>query len=195
MGHFDQIALAQQLESHELMEFRRIAAHVYKMNKRFERSMELSKKDGLWSDAMQTAADSADQSLAEGLLQYFVQNKQEECFAACLYTCYELIRPDIVLELAWRNSLMDFAMPYMIQTFREYHDALAEIKQKFDSQEKAAAEAAEAAKKAKEEASGSDPTMMGAMFNPMGAPMLAIAAPGAYIPAAYPQGMNGYGGF
>jgi len=201
-GHFDQIALAQQLESHELMEFRRIAAHLYKLNKRFERSMELSKKDGLWADAMQTAADSLQQELAEGLLQYFVQQKQEECFAACLYTCYELIRPDVVLELAWRHALMDFAMPFMIQTFREYHDTQAELKQKWADKEKEVAEAAEAARKAKEEAGGSDPSMGVGMFNMAGGGMpLAIAPPQYGYGMQQPMGMgmggmqqmNGYG--
>jgi len=196
-GHFDQIALAQSLENHELMEFRRIAAHLYKLNKRYERSMELSKKDGLWADAMQTAADSNDVPLAEGLLQYFVAQKQEECFSACLYTCYELIRPDVVLELAWRNGLMDFAMPFMIQTFREYHDNLAELRKKFDDKEKEAADAAAAAQKAKEEQGGADPNMGMGMYNPMGQTMLAIAAPGQYMQAGYgaPMGgqMNGYG--
>ena len=31
MDHFDNIALAQRLEKHELLEFRRIAAHLYKV--------------------------------------------------------------------------------------------------------------------------------------------------------------------
>lgn len=188
-GHFDQIALAQQLEGHELMEFRRIAAHLYKLNKRFERSMELSKKDGLWADSMQTAADSGDQALAESLLQYFVDEKNEESFAACLYTCYELIRPDVVLELAWRHKLMDFAMPFMIQTMREFHENIKGLQQKMEAKEKEAAEAAEAAKKAKEDGVA-DASMMG-MYNPMGPPLLALTAPvGMMPPSAYPS----YGG-
>ena len=32
-----------------------------------------------------------------------------------LFTCYELIRPDVALELAWRNNYYDFFMPYIIQ--------------------------------------------------------------------------------
>lgn len=191
-GHFDQIAQAQSLENHELMEFRRIAAHLYKLNKRYERSMELSKKDGLWADAMQTAADSTDVPLAEGLLHYFVEKKQEECFAACLYTCYELIRPDVVLELAWRHSLMDFAMPFMIQTFREYNDTLADLKKKWADAAAAELAAAEAARKAKEEQGGADPSM-GMGFNPLGQQQyLAIAGPQGYG-GGYPQQMNGMG--
>jgi hypothetical protein len=92
---------------------------------------------------------------------------------------------------------MDFAMPFMIQTFREYHDNLAELRKKFDDKEKEAADAAAAAQKAKEEQGGADPNMGMGMYNPMGQTMLAIAAPGQYMQAGYgaPMGgqMNGYG--
>jgi len=40
---------------------------------------------------------------------------KKECFASCLSTCYDLIRPDVALELAWKNNMMDFAFPYLLQ--------------------------------------------------------------------------------
>jgi clathrin heavy chain len=83
-------------------------------------SINLSKKDKLYKDAMETAAESKDAETAEELLQYFVEIGKKECFAACLYTCYELLRPDVILEMAWRNGLQDFAMPYLVQVMREY---------------------------------------------------------------------------
>ena len=46
--NFDTIALAQQLEKHELLEFRRIAAYLYKSNNRWAQSVELCKKDKLY---------------------------------------------------------------------------------------------------------------------------------------------------
>lgn len=82
--------------------------------------MTLSKQDRLYKDAMETAAESRDTSVAEELLQYFVESGHKECFAACLYICYDLVRPDVVMELAWRHQLSDFAMPYMVQFTREY---------------------------------------------------------------------------
>ena len=39
--NFDNIALAQRLEKHELIEFRRIAAYLYKGNNRWQQSVEL----------------------------------------------------------------------------------------------------------------------------------------------------------
>lgn len=46
--NFDTIALAQKLEKHELTEFRRIAAYLYKGNNRWKQSVELCKKDRLF---------------------------------------------------------------------------------------------------------------------------------------------------
>lgn len=40
---------------------------------------------------------------------------KKECFAACLYTCYDLIRADVAVELAWMHGMMDFAVPYLMQ--------------------------------------------------------------------------------
>jgi len=58
--------------------------------------------------------------VAEELLAYFLDKKAFDCFAACLFQCYDLLHPDVILELAWRHNIMDFAMPYLIQVMREY---------------------------------------------------------------------------
>ncbi|CAH0713601.1 unnamed protein product, partial [Brenthis ino] len=117
--NFDTIALAQQLEKHELTEFRRIAAYLYKGNNRWKQSVELCKKDALYADAMEYASESRQPEVAEELLDWFLERNNYECFSACLYQCYDLLKPDVVIELAWRHNIMDFAMPYLIQTVRE----------------------------------------------------------------------------
>jgi clathrin heavy chain len=114
------LALARTLEKHELLEFRRIAAQLYKQNSEWQKSVELSKSDDLFKDAMQTAAESGNADVVEELLRFFVGKGDAECFAACLYTCYDYVKPDVVLELAWKHSLTDYAMPYLIQAIREY---------------------------------------------------------------------------
>jgi clathrin heavy chain len=45
-----------------------------------------------------------------------------------LYACNDLIRPDLVLELSWRNGLNDFTMPYMINMLSQQTKELALIK-------------------------------------------------------------------
>ncbi|KAL0187390.1 hypothetical protein M9458_019060, partial [Cirrhinus mrigala] len=63
-------------------------------------------------DAMQFAAESQDGALAQDLLRWFVEEGKRDS--------YDLLAPDVVLELAWRHGLVDFAMPYFIQVMREY---------------------------------------------------------------------------
>eukprot|EP00746_Dinoflagellata_sp_MGD_P067668 gnl/MRDRNA2_/MRDRNA2_27935_c0_seq2.p1 gnl/MRDRNA2_/MRDRNA2_27935_c0~~gnl/MRDRNA2_/MRDRNA2_27935_c0_seq2.p1 ORF type:complete len:1218 (-),score=298.35 gnl/MRDRNA2_/MRDRNA2_27935_c0_seq2:236-3889(-) len=136
--NFDQIGLAQKLEKHELLEMRRIAALLYKKNKRYKQSIDLSKQDKMFQDAMETARDSGNQELAEALIQFFLEGKDKECFAACLYTCYQLIRPDMVMGLAWQHGYTDFAMPYLVQCIREFTsrvDALDKKDKKKDEEE------------------------------------------------------------
>jgi clathrin heavy chain len=118
--NFDNIQLALTLEKNEMIEFRRIAAYVYKGNNRWKQSVELCKKDKLYKDAMEYVAESADSALAAELIAYFIEIKNNECFAATLFACYDMLEPDVVMELAWRNNIMDFAMPYMIQVMKEY---------------------------------------------------------------------------
>jgi len=82
--------------------------------------LEISKADKLDEESVKTASESNNTEIAEDLLRYFVQTKNSHSFAAALFTCYDLVRPDVVLELAWESKMMDFAMPYMIQFVREY---------------------------------------------------------------------------
>ncbi|XP_064391416.1 clathrin heavy chain 1-like [Halichondria panicea] len=127
--NIDVIALALQLEKHELLEFRRIAAYLYKNNNRWGQSVDLCKKDKLFRDAMQYAAESRNTEIAEGLIAWFLEIGKSDCFASCLFTCYDLLRPDVILELAWRHNIMDFAMPYIVQVLREYLTKVDKLQQ------------------------------------------------------------------
>ncbi|XGW13703.1 hypothetical protein V3C99_000207 [Haemonchus contortus] len=118
--NFDNIALAQQLENHPLVEFRRISAYLFKGNNRWKQSIELCKKDKLYKDAMEYAAESRSSELAEELIAFFLDERLYECFAAALYHCYDLLHPHVILELAWKNKITDYAMPYMVQVFRDF---------------------------------------------------------------------------
>ena len=127
--NFDTIALAQRLEKHELIEFRRIAAYLYKGNNRWKQSVELCKKDGLYKDCMEYAAESKQADVAEDLLLWFLEKKNYTCFSAVLFQCYDLIHADVVMELAWRHDIMQYAMPYFIQVTREYITKVDELKE------------------------------------------------------------------
>ena len=117
--NFDALELAARLKDHELLEFRRLAAHLYRKNGRFDDSIALSKSDTLFRDAVETAAHSGEPSVAEDLLSYFVDTGNKECYAAMLFACYDLLLPDVVMEMSWRHALQDFTMPYQIQQARD----------------------------------------------------------------------------
>ncbi|CAK5085762.1 unnamed protein product [Meloidogyne enterolobii] len=125
--NFDNIALAQQLEQHSLVEFRRISAYLYKGNNRWKQSVEICKRDKLYSDAMDYAAESRQPEVVEGLMKFFLQEGLNDCFSALLYKCYDLLKPDIVLELAWKHKIVDCAMPFMIQTVRDFGSRLERL--------------------------------------------------------------------
>ncbi len=57
---------------------------------------------------METAAQSGDPEIAEELLKFFVEQKEKECFAASLFTCYDLIKPDVALEVCHTIALSRF---------------------------------------------------------------------------------------
>ena len=60
-------------------------------------------------------------------MAYFLEENNYECFAACLFSCYDLLKPDAVMELAWRHNIMDFAMPYMIQVTRRIAGLIKDV--------------------------------------------------------------------
>jgi hypothetical protein len=58
--NFDQIGLATRLEKHELIEFRRLAAWVYKKNLRWRKAVELAKADRCGGGARRAEAGAGE---------------------------------------------------------------------------------------------------------------------------------------
>lgn len=126
--NYDPVDLASRLEKHDLVFFRQIAASIYRKNKRWEKSIALSKQDKLYKDAIETAAISGKAEIVEELIRYFVDIGSRECYVGMLYACYDLLRPDLILEMSWRHGLNDFTMPYMINMLSQQTKELAILK-------------------------------------------------------------------
>ncbi|KAL7419060.1 Clathrin heavy chain [Cryptotrichosporon argae] len=124
---YDAIKLAKRLEKHELLEFRRIAALLYRLNGKYDDSLALSKSDRLWRDALETAAASKDIAVAEDLAGYFVSIGNKDAWTAILFVCYELVRPDFVDEMSWRFGLGDYSKPYQLQIQRDHAQKIAAL--------------------------------------------------------------------
>lgn len=122
--NFNMIGLASKLATHELLEFRRISAYVYRCNSKWSQSIELSKNDRMWKDCIDTANESTDAEIIENLLRFFCETSEKECFCATLYTCFSHVRPDVALELGWLNGYSHFIMPFLVQNMRQTFDRL-----------------------------------------------------------------------
>ena len=124
---FDQIGLATRLESHELIFFKKIAALLYRRNKKWTKSLSILKKEKLWKDAIETAAISQETKVVEELLVYFIESQNREAVVALLYTAYNLVKYDFVLEVSWLNSLENYTKPYEISIRKEQTDAIDKL--------------------------------------------------------------------
>lgn len=105
---------------------------MYRKNKKYKKSIDVSKKDELFQDAMETVAESKDPALAEDLMRSIMEMEDKELFAAMLYTCYELIKPDVALEVAWRSDLIEFVMPYFIQFTKDLSTRVETVQKSTD---------------------------------------------------------------
>ncbi|TVY25009.1 putative clathrin heavy chain [Lachnellula hyalina] len=126
--NYDPVELAQRLERHDLVFFRQIAANIYRKNKRWEKSIALSKQDKLFKDAIETAAMSGKSEVVEELLRYFVDIGSRECYVGMLYACYDLIPLHLVMEISWRHGLTDFTMPFMINYLAQQGSTIEMLK-------------------------------------------------------------------
>ena len=55
---------------------------------------------------------------------------RKEIFAVVVARCGARARPDVVIELAWRGGMMDFAMPYLVGQMRVLTDKIADLEKK-----------------------------------------------------------------
>lgn len=86
----------------------------------------------MYKDAMETVAESKDTVLAENLIRFIMNMEDKELFAAMLYTCYELVKPDVALEIAWRCGLYEYVMPYFIQFVKDLSLKVDTVQKKHD---------------------------------------------------------------
>jgi clathrin heavy chain len=139
---------------------------------------------------METVAESRDPALAEDLLRFVMSMQDKEMIATMLYTCYELIKPDVAMEIGWRCGLQEFVMPYFIQFVRDLSTRVEKVQKSTDDIKK------KEEVKAEEEANRPLDLDMHFMFPGMRDPMGGMgAAPLSIMPAAGSMPGMGMGGF
>ncbi|KAG8776990.1 hypothetical protein FRC12_000588 [Ceratobasidium sp. 428] len=99
-----------------------------------------------------------------------------------LYACFDLLRPDVVMELSWHNGLNDFYVPYQIQIQRQTLEKLATLEKEVKEHSKK--------DKSREQQEADQP-----IINPggFGSQRMITAGPGmmAAPPQMFPNGING----
>ncbi|KYN98001.1 putative clathrin heavy chain [Plasmodium gaboni] len=134
--NFNQTNLLNKLENHKLPEMRRIAALLYKKNKKYKEAINLSKKEKQYKDAIEIARVSKNNVYIEDLINYFIESKNKEAFCACLIVCYDLLKPDYILEIVWTSGFKDQAMLYFIQIISDYTNQIENMKKQIEDMEK-----------------------------------------------------------
>ncbi|RNF03260.1 clathrin heavy chain 1 [Trypanosoma rangeli] len=184
--NFDSVELSAQLEKMELFEFRKIALFLHRRNKRYAHAIAVAKENKLFQDAIETSAESANPQIVEDLLDFFIVD-HPECFVSCLYTCYDYITPQSVMEKAWLNKRTDLAMPYFIQVIQDYTTKLLRLEKSMTDAQQSAKEAAR--RPGSLHAAANDPLMIqagpanlmgGAVPMPIQKPMMGSTLQGDY---------------
>lgn len=130
---------------------------------------------------METVAESKDPALAEDLLRHIMNMQDKELLASMLYTCYELVKPDVALEVAWRQGLQEYVMPYFIQFVKDLSMRVETVQKSTEDIKK------KDVQKAEDEMNRPLDMDMNLMFPGMGQGM---GGPAAIMPA---PGMGGMG--
>lgn len=126
-NRFNSLDLAERLENHSVIFFRQISATLYSKNKKYAKAISILKSDKLWADLIKTVTISKSTKVAHELLDYFVETGNHECFIALLYSSYDLVDYDYVLELSWLHNLGNFIKPYEISIVYENQKKLNEV--------------------------------------------------------------------
>lgn len=134
--NFNQANLISKLENHKLAEMRRIAALLYKKNKKYKEAINLSKQEKQYKDAIDIARVSKNNAYVEDLLQHFIETKNKEAFCACLIVCYDLLKPEYILEIVWTSGYTDQAMLYFIQIVSDYSNQIDMMKKQIEDIQK-----------------------------------------------------------
>jgi len=100
--------------------------------KRVPGTLSILKEQRLWKDAINVATLSQNQEVAEDLLSYFITTGNREAVIALLYSAYNLIGYDFILEEAWVNDLESLIKPYEISVKKEQFDLVQKISKKLD---------------------------------------------------------------
>ena len=92
--------------------------------KKYTQAMNICEQDNKFDECLFFAKTSKNKQVCSDLLLKFGKKKNKKYFLALLTLCSELVAPDIVLEVAWKNDWTDLTMPFMITHLRKTTERL-----------------------------------------------------------------------
>lgn len=125
--------LERLIDEKQTPALRRAAVQLYSALKRFDDGMQYAIANRYYDEASECADCSENGDKCENLLRMICSNEfpdkdiRREIFAVAVARCGHRAHPDVIMELAWRFNMMDFAMPYLIGQLRTMHDRIAEL--------------------------------------------------------------------
>ncbi|KAF7458261.1 putative clathrin heavy chain [Cryptosporidium felis] len=130
--NYDQAGLSSRLEKHPVNDLRKLAVKILDKNSNYRQALSICQKEMLVDEAILVVYKSGNVGLIEELLEFLLSNNKKESFVACLYTCYEFLRPDAVMELAWKHNCLDATMPFFIQSLRDMTNRIDSLEKKLE---------------------------------------------------------------
>ncbi|KAJ1610087.1 clathrin heavy chain [Cryptosporidium canis] len=131
--NYDQANLSARLEKHPVNELRKLAVKILDKNSNYQQALSICQKEMLIDEAILVVYKSGNVALIEDLLEFLLSNNKKENFVACLYTCYEFLRPDTVMEMAWKHNCLDATMPFFIQSLRDMTNRIDVLEKKLET--------------------------------------------------------------
>lgn len=131
--NYDQTSLSARLEKHPVNDLRKLAVKILDKNSNYQQALSICQKEMLIDEAILVVYKSGNVALIEELLEFLLINNKRENFVACLYTCYEFLRPDTVMEMAWKHNCLDATMPFFIQSLRDMTNRIDVLEKKLET--------------------------------------------------------------
>lgn len=129
--NFDTYRTLERLtDKGQIHALRRVAVQLYAALKRYDDGLQYAIQNRYYDEASECADSSEDGQKCEALLRMICSDEfpdkeiRSEIFAVSVARCGARARPDVVVELAWRYGMMDFAMPYLIGQLRSMGERL-----------------------------------------------------------------------
>jgi clathrin heavy chain len=120
---------------------RRSAVTLYASLKKYNEGIAYAIKNRFYDEASSCAAASENGDKCETMLRMICSKEfpdekiRKEIFTVAVSRFGKMVRADVVLELAWRFNMIDFAMPYLIGHMRSMGEKIIHLEERVKANE------------------------------------------------------------